>query len=177
MDANTFDNLKIYPESLDIASPQAILLLDKIDQLWPKNSLSLGDFLSLFSTIVTEYDSIAHVALDPEIKKLKLQQCMTGDKRLVNEISILRIATKATGKPVPLYEDHITALTEACNTHDAIDISKLHAKSTNRRKKNMKVLVDGGANGGIAGTIDSCPLNSTFNCRRSVKVTSLGERM
>ena len=39
----------------------------------------------------------------------------------------------------------------------------------------MKALVDGDVDGGIAGTEDSQPLNPTFNCGRSVKVTSLGE--
>ena len=39
-----------------------------------------------------------------------------------------------------------------------------------------KALVDGGANGGIAGIEDSQPWDSNINGGRSVKVTSLGER-
>ena len=45
------------------------------------------------------------------------------------------------------------------------------------RKHQMKMaLVDGGANGGIAGTDDSQPWDSNINSGRSVMVTSLGER-
>lgn len=126
-----------------------------------------------------EYDIINPVVLDPEMKKWKLQRRIAGDERLVNIMSTLCIATKATRKPEPLYDDHIIALTQTFNIHDAINISKLHVKLTNKRKKSMKALFDGGANGGITGTGTevSRPLNSTFNCGRSVKVTSLGESM
>ena len=45
---------------------------------------------------------------------------------------------------------------------------------SNGRDTIMRALIDGGANGGIAGTEDSRQLDSTFN-HGSVKVTRLGE--
>ena len=47
---------------------------------------------------------------------------------------------------------------------------------TIRKHQMKKALVDGGANGGIAGTEDSLPWDSNINDGRSVKVTGLGER-
>ena len=47
---------------------------------------------------------------------------------------------------------------------------------TVRKHQMKKALVDGGANGGIAGTEDSLPWDSNINDGRSVKVTGLGER-
>ena len=127
---NAFDNLKRYHELSDIASALSILLLDELDQLQPKNFLSLGDFLSTFSTKVMEYNNIAPVVLTSEMKKLKLQQCIVGDERLINSMSTLRIAARAAGKAKPRYTEYIEALTKDYNTHDAANISKKHAKST-----------------------------------------------
>ena len=131
------------------------MLLREIDQLRPENFLSSSDFISSFSTTVNEYDSIASVALDPVMKKLKLLRCIAGNDCLVNAISTLHIAAKAAASPAPSYNDHISALNQAYNNIKiAFDPSKVCTKSTNRRKKIMKALVDGGANGGIAGTED-----------------------
>ena len=83
----------------------------------------------------------------------------------------------ATASPVPSYNNRILALNQAYdNIKIAFDPSKVHTKSTNRRKMIMKALVDKGVNGGIVGIEDSRPLNPTFNCWRSVNVTSLGRR-
>ena len=43
-------------------------------------------------------------------------------------------AARAAGKVKPSYADYMAALTEACNTHDAADIGKKHAKSTPTRQ-------------------------------------------
>ena len=131
---NAFDDLKIYHKSSDIASAWSVLLLDELDQLPPKNSLSLSDFLSTYSTKFTEYNSVAPAALSSEMKKLKLQRCIAWDNCLVNTLSTFRIATRATGKAKPLYDDYMVALIEACNIHDATDISKIYTKSIPTRQ-------------------------------------------
>ena len=64
------------------------------------------------------------------MKNLKLQRCIAGDNRLINLMSTLYIATRAAGKAKPSYDDYMAALTEACNIHDAADVSEKHAKST-----------------------------------------------
>ena len=57
--SNAFADLKYYHETSDIASAWSVILLDELDLLGPKDSASLGNFLSTFSTKVTEYDGIA----------------------------------------------------------------------------------------------------------------------
>ena len=57
---------------------------------------------------------------------------------------------------------------------DLVTNNQIHDKTT-RKHQMKKALVDRGANGGIAGTEDSQPLDSNINGGRSVKVTSLGE--
>ena len=75
-----------------------------------------------------EHDSIAPFSLGAEMKRLKLQRCITGDERLVNMMSTLRIATIAAGKTKPSYQNYMLSLTKACNTIDATNISKTPTK-------------------------------------------------
>ena len=58
--------------------------------------------------------------------------------------------------------DFINKTNEEEGDWDLVMNNKVRDKST-RRKKMRKVLVDGGANGGITGTEDSQPLYSNFN--------------
>ena len=58
---------------------------------------------------------------------------------------------------------------------DLVTNDQIRDKTT-RKHQMKKALVDGGANGSIAGTEDSQPLDSNINGGRSVKVTSLRER-
>lgn len=127
---DAYDNLKTYHESSDVASVRSVILLDELDLLRPKDSTSLGDFLSTFSTKVTEYDNIAPAILSSEMKKLKLQRCVTGDDCPINSISILHIATRAAGNAVPTCNQCMEAMTKACGTYNAANMSKRHVKST-----------------------------------------------
>ena len=68
------------------------------------------------------------------MKKLKLQRCVAGDDRLINSMSTLRIAARAAGKGIPSYNHYMEVMTEACNVHDAADLSKKHAKPTPTRQ-------------------------------------------
>ena len=132
--SNAFDDFKIYHESSDIASARSVIILDELDQLRPKSSPSLGDFVSTFSAKVTEYDSIAPSPLGAEMNRMRLQRCIVGDERLVNTMSTLRIATIAAGKTKPSYQDYMLSLSEACNTIDATNISKAQIKSIPTRQ-------------------------------------------
>ena len=58
------------------------------------------------------------------MKKLKLQRCVAGDDRLINSMSTLRIAARTAGSGLPSYDTYMEAMTEACNAHDAEDLSK-----------------------------------------------------
>ena len=49
-------------------------------------------------------------------------------------MSTLRIDTKAAGKTKPTYNDYMLSLTEAYNSSDGTNISKIHAKSTPTRQ-------------------------------------------
>ena len=67
--------------------------------------------------------------MSDELKKLKLQQCIAGDDCFVNTMSTLKIAARAAGKTKPKYGDFMLSLTKACNTHNATNSCKIHAKS------------------------------------------------
>ena len=100
--SDAFDDLRIYHETSDIASARSVIILDELDQLRPKDCSSLGDFVSIFTAKVTEYDNIAPASLQGDMKQLKLQRCIAGNERLVNAMSTLRIASMAAGKTKPL---------------------------------------------------------------------------